>query len=870
MSFLKKKERHDACPFQIAVSSKKIERIGVRGESYLLSDLQNPYQAEVIILTDMIERSNDVEKLERILIRKGIKNYTITSAIGCGAQDFNLPSPTYTTYAYCDFFKIEKYVNVKTVLCLGRALYYFTESSHLSSWRYFSEFLFNPTWFYPAYESKKPFVRIYPVGFLSDILKGDTFEYLHLDKQLDFIQAYLLSEKDQFIPPVIKRVENLDEFITQYRDHEYVAIDTETNSLDVFIENFKCKCITLSFDGIIGWYLPVEGLDKRKFSQFIKNKKQIYSNGKYDCKVFNRIRIRGAAVEEDTSLIFHLMNTERDSNSLKTLAWLVGFGGYENELEAYKKKYKIDNYLDIPDSILIPYAGLDPIVTFRLWLYAQKYLIPQQKDTYALYKEVVIPVIPVFQEMEELGILIDKDHLKGMNDNLLGRISELEKQIFSFFEEQFLITSNDDLGRALEKKGLPDIGRSKKGIYLTNDEKLRTWSQEGFKVADLLLEYRRIKKLNETYVGEDEKDASSKDFFQERTKAEEATGMYQYVMPDGRIHGTIMPALTNSWRSLSLNPNLQNIPRQGAEAEEYRQSFIPPEGFLIGEADYCGFQLRIGALYSKDETMKKIFTELSGDMHSITANNVFCRKMSLDEFLAKKDLPPYEGYRQKAKGVNFRFEFGGSSYSFQDTIRLEWPVEEIDNFIEENNLPLLVDNQTGVPNKYLTVADHIRETFFQTYPGLQRYIDHQQLFAQTHGYVESPIFPGCRRHLPSLVKEGAFLSKEKKKFYSHQKNAAVNSPVQGFEAISVYKALVKIHQGIKARNLKSRLFGCVHDSIVFYCHKDEVEIMYDLLQGSMNCFDYEIPITSELKIGKVWGFGKKVKRENIATFQEMF
>ena len=51
----------------------------------------------------------------------------------------------------------------------------------------------------------------------------------------------------------------------------------------------------------------------------------------------------------------------------------------------------------------------------------------------------------------------------------------------------------------------------------------------------------------------------------------------------------------------------------------------------------------------------------------------------------------------------------------------------------------------------------------------------------------------------------------------------------------------------------------VHDSLVLYVHKDEVSIMKDIIKENMeDLYSFDVPITIEIQVGNVWGFGKEI------------
>ena len=271
-------------------------------------------------------------------------------------------------------------------------------------------------------------------------------------------------------------------------------------------------------------------------------------------------------------------------------------------------------------------------------------------------------------------------------------------------------------------------------------------------------------------------------------------------------------------------------------------------------------------IYSKDETMIDAFINKGGDLHSVTGCSVFSQGTDLAYFMEHKKEEPYKTARYNGKTTNLAFVFMQGPFSFQNSIREEWTQEQINNYIKNNKLTITKDSKTNFENKHLTIATDIHKKFFIEYPELVVYANSMQKFAKENGYVDCPIFPGLRRHLPELIKQGSNLNKEKMSHYSNLNNVAVNTGAQGGEALIIYRALIKIYKKIKELNLKSMLVGCVHDSIVLYIHKNETEQMYYILKECMEVFDYSIPILAEVEYGDIWGFGTEIDENNIKEF----
>jgi len=806
-----------------------------------------------------------------------------------------------------------------------RVLYGLMQSDDVN-YQGFYDVVFNKSYFYsPDIKSYVFPVRFEGIWMNHGKIPKDSWDHYFFQYQCK--QAATLAEPLRRIPkPAIVEPENPNEFLQEWKEYEGdVAWDIETNTLDAFDPEGKIICFTCSFDGKTGYYLPWDKIDKSLLSEFLKPKKQILQNGKFDAKfvIKHGVERNSIYIYHDTMHASHQLN-ELQRNGLKTSAWLfTPYGGYDRDLDDYLDKhpeFKRD-YSKIPKEVLKPYATMDAIVTYLVYKYqvnhfkkvtaiAAKHTNKTQANYF--YNETM-PAVNAFIDIELEGFCVDKPTL---DHNSLSMVKEIKialenvEKAFGVPPNSINFNSDSELGILLELKGYPFIERGKKGanvntveriktllkikedvkvgnIYLTGEDQLLAWKRRGWeKGIDELLKYRELKTLFKTFIGEDEENKnSSTDFdffdhapskgFASKSKSEKK-GYYKYLKNDGRVHSKFGVNLTDSHRNKCREPNLQNIPKHGEKAIKVRKMFKPPSPeFSIDELDGAGFQLRIATIYSQDLNMYRAFTEFGGDLHSVTAQSVLRRDLTLEEFLRLKKEGDSEikNDRFKAKMINFSLLFNATAFSFaKSSIEKEWSLKECQDYIEKNNLEKKVDMLQRMLSEehkseplefayYWAVASDIKRKHFETYPGLKSNIEKEIKFAEDNGYVISAF--GAIRRLPQLLYKGKHGEQADIK---NLKNIAANSPVQNYEVIIINRTLVALVNEIRKKNLKSRVVGTVHDSIVMYTHKDE----HYLRKLAKQVFEENIPENNGVPLvleveeadwygkGEVWGFGREI------------
>ncbi len=373
-----------------------------------------------------------------------------------------------------------------------------------------------------------------------------------------------------------------------------------------------------------------------------------------------------SGLDFDVMIAAYLLNPSRSSYALADLA-LENLGEFvREEAEGIEAK-----------NALRLVVKLKPVLKKAL----------EEKGLTDLFAGLEMPLSGVLAEMEEAGIKLDLDLLKDLSRDIEKRLIKLISDIYEASGTQFNINSPKQLGQVLfEKLKLPVIKKTKTGPS-TDEEVLKRLSGR-HELPALLLEYRQLSKLKNTYV-----DALPK-LVDPRT---------------GRVHTSFNQTGTETGRLSSSNPNLQNIPVKTEIGSRIRQAVVAGEkGYCLLSCDYSQIELRVLAHLCGDKTLIEAFHN-DQDIHRITA--------SLIHDVAESEVT--EDMRETAKRVNFGIIYGQSAFGLSKD--LEIPVPRAQDFID---------------------------AYFLRYPKVREFIDLQIDKARKDGFVTTLM--GRRRYIPEI------------------------------------------------------------------------------------------------------------------------
>ena len=560
-------------------------------------------------------------------------------------------------------------------------------------------------------------------------------------------------------------------------------------------------------------YSPLKGarLAQRKLIRTCVNwlnrnaKALVAGNGKFDDLFLKYHFGVKPNITFDVVLASHILN-ENTPNGVKENAVLecnAPEWDVDKDLKTgkYKTREKYQEYLT--------YLGYDIYYEYKLYKVFHKKL-KQDRALMKLFYHLYMPGIISYETVEEHGVFIYPQQFKQVRKHLEAERSKIEKSLLEMAGHEVNWNSPAQIQKLLyEELKLPVIETTESGSPSTSEATLMQL-RDKHPIVELILKYRGVNIQISHFI-----DGWINRMWGRR------------LFPNFKLHGTV------TGRTSCTDPNLQQVPRDPI----IRNLVGAPEGWSVVEIDYSQAELRIAAIMSGDETMKRIY-QTGGDIHTHTYEMITGEKVSDDKYIKKEQ-------RKKAKAVNFGFVYGMGWRKFKIYARDNYGVD-------------LTDKE----------AEQWRERFFQAYHSLPKWHSKQRRIVQSMGQVRSPI--GRLRRLPDIYST----DKSKK---AEAERQSINSPVQGFGSDLTILGMSEIMGNAQYYDPdyvldKDKFFviGTVHDATLFevrndylmeFCPRAKHILEHPKALEEVFHFDTDVPIVADVAVGKSWGAGIELHME---------
>lgn len=595
----------------------------------------------------------------------------------------------------------------------------------------------------------------------------------------------------------------LDRWITVARHQGWVAIDTETTGTDA--TRAELVGVSLALHPNLACYIPVGHggtdmfaekpvqLDRAtvlaKLKPLLEDPTvlKIGHNLKYDLIILARLGIDVAPFDDTIVMSFDLD------------AGLHGHG--MDELAATHLAHSCIAYKDVTGTgkkqigfaevdlkAATRYAAEDADVTLRLWRRLKPRLA--YEGATRVYEMVDRPLVRVIAEMERAGIKVDAGVLARLSDDFSKQIARLEEEIHAIAGFKFTIGSPKQLGDVLfDKMGIKGGRKGKSGVYSTDVNELeRIAADKDSPGREMVLKVLDWRQLS-------------------KLKSTYTDALQAQINPaTGRVHTSYSLTGAQTGRLSSTDPNLQNIPIRTEVGRQIRDAFVAEPGNVILSADYSQIELRLAAHIADVPALREAF-EQGEDIHNRTAMELFGE--------VNRDT------RGRAKTINFAILYGISRWGLA------------------GRLDVTPDEAQGMIDRY-----------FQSFPGISRYIADTLNEAKARGYTTT-LF-GRKTHFTRI---NAPNQNER----AGSERAAINAPIQGTSADIIKRAMARMGPALIEAGLPDvRMLLQVHDELVFELPEGDVAAASAVIRRVMEtaaepAITLTVPLGVEIGTGPSWG-----------------
>ena len=603
----------------------------------------------------------------------------------------------------------------------------------------------------------------------------------------------------------VQSLEALAAWVDRARAARLVAVDTETDSLDSIAA--RLVGVSLATGPNEACYIPLghggtdmfaerpDQIDKPAALAALKPLLEddavlkVFQNGKYDLNVLAREGIMVTPID-DTMIISFALDAGRGESG-------IGGGHGMDELAERHLGHTCISFKELCGTgrKAIPFAEvpLDKATEYAAedadvtWrLHAHLKRRLPVEGGTRVYERVDRPLVPVVAGMERHGIKVDRARLARLSEEFATETTRLEGEIHRIAGQEFTVGSPKQLGDILFDKMGFKGGKKGKSGQYSTDQSV-------------------LEKLS----GEGAEIADKVLEWRQlaKLKSTYTDALQEAINPEtGRVHTSYSLVGAQTGRLSSTDPNLQNIPIRTEIGRQIRDAFVAEEGNVLLAADYSQIELRLAAHMADVGPLKEAFAQ-GEDIHSRTATEMFGE--------VTRDT------RARAKTINFAILYGISRWGLAGRLGVE-------------------------PDEAQAMID----TYFQRFPGIQKYILHTLERVRETGYSET-LF-GRKTWFPRIN------SKNQAERQGSER-AAINAPIQGTSADIIKRAMVRMNPALQAAGLGHvRMLLQVHDELVFELPEGDVEaasrVIEQVMAGAAQpAVDLSVPLGVEIGTGKSWG-----------------
>jgi len=676
-------------------------------------------------------------------------------------------------------------------------------------------------------------------------------------------------------PTCVDTPEKVREVKTKIAKSHIVAIDTETDGLDIA----KCRPRFWSMATDLNSRYFLEDSKLPEFEQVFADPTidWIGSHTKFDAHMLENAGYQLQGNLYCTLVMDRLLDPDNDhglkecyerefNESMATFAQTF-FPRNPKTGKPHKPPKK--NLIDIMEDVwsvdkkrVIEYASLDAWASLRLFYQLANKLMQETTHTgqslWDIYVDYELPFTKVLWKCESKGIEIDVPYLKYLEPKIEEEMELVSRKLNKAAGQPVNPNSPKQLQALFfDKLGLKPLewtsggksGNKKPSVAVGV---LETYAKGGVQEAEMVLRFRKLSKILGTYV----------------------RGIIDRLGHDGRLHGSLNQHVTDTARLSGTDPNLQNLPRPSSDEFKIRKAFIASKGKKFLSADYSQLEMYLMGHFSKDKGLIKNILE-GRDIHAGNAALVWgVSYAEIIEAIKAKDsgatLTPGQKqlleYRQFAKVIGFGLNYGKGTRLLASELYLH---EKFGSSVRKR----LERERPGSNEEYIegaidrrarNEAQKIIDKYFARIPGVKEFINLTHFRAAENKYVESLI--GRRRWLRQIMDRSEQLEHEKFAYEQGDRacwcarcrdsragdRRSVNTIIQGSAADVTMLAMLKCAKDPWLS--ECHMLFQVHDEINFEVPEEIANEAAKRIQHNMEYpgVNLRVPLKAEPSIGDNW------------------
>ncbi|MCK5015631.1 MAG: hypothetical protein KAS32_01050, partial [Candidatus Peribacteraceae bacterium] len=551
---------------------------------------------------------------------------------------------------------------------------------------------------------------------------------------------------------------------------------------------------------------------EREWKEVIRMGKQKRCVAHY-CNYEHKANIRRFGFTEylrDTSLMNNTLDELSNSSLGAVGASLnIRWSSYKAQMEGIQKDPS-----SVPIPALLRYGGLDGLLTATIYprLYKQLEDANQLKVQHMQERFAI-----TLAEVESNGMSIDPDEAVTMRAKIQNKIEEL-KEAFNEMDDIRKCNKWSEKNIKSFKPGNPFNPKSHVQMkrlcleILKLPIKPKITYKAGKKVPKYVLDKTALEKYEDT-------NPVVKQLNLGRSLDAMFSGFLDkwenFTSPKGCVHTRYTQDVAVTGRLTSVNPNLQNIPRDSEVKKVFNSRF--EDGWLIN-ADYSQIEPRILAGWSGDE---KMCEALNGgyDFHKYVASQIY--NVEYDAVTKKM--------RFVGKRRNLGSMYGQTAHGLAEAV--------------------------GISVKD---AEKICRIYDEQFLGVSKFKNDKKKYARKHLKIYD-LFGGVR-HLKNADSNNQALR-------GRALRQAVNFIIQSTANRMCLLAMALLLRYLKERKLEAVIVGPTHDSIVVDCAGKDKKAVMQAMSDAMLIHnkasywkDMPCPLTIDFKVGRNLYEMKDVKK----------